>query len=65
MLGHSDLKLNIKMKGDTSYKRLSVKYFGKLPNFNFTKISAISPGSSGERRYGRRGEEGNSRKRPN
>ena len=52
LLGHSDLKLSIKQKGDDFYKRVSVEYFGKLPGFNFTKIADMSPGSpSGRRRF--------------
>ena len=50
LLGHRDLKLNITSKGDTFYKRVSVEYFGKLPGFNFTKISEMSPGSPKGRR---------------
>ena len=50
LLGHRDLKLNIKSKGDTFYKRVSIEYFGKIPGFNFTKISEMSPGSPKGRR---------------
>ena len=53
LLGHRDLKLSIKKKGDDFYKRVSVEYFGKLPGFNFTKIADMSPGSPpGRRRFG-------------
>ena len=52
MLGHRDLKLNIKKKGDLTYKRVSVEFFGKLPNFNFNRVSELSPGSpEGRRRH--------------
>ena len=52
LLGHNDLKLSIKRKGDDFYKRVSVEYFGKLPGFNFTKIAVMSPGlPSGRRRF--------------
>merc|ERR1712239_39781 len=52
LLGHRDLKLSIKKKGDVFYKRVSVEYFGKLPGFNFTKIADMSPGSPpGRRRF--------------
>ena len=52
LLGHRDLKLSIKQKGDDFYKRVSIEYFGKLPGFNFTKIADMSPGSpSGRRRF--------------
>ena len=52
LLGHRDLKLSIKKKGDVVYKRVSVEYFGKLPGFNFSKIVEKSPGSlSGRRRF--------------
>ena len=52
LLGHKDLKLSIKQKGDDFYKRVSIEYFGKLPDFNFTKIADMSPGSpSGRRRF--------------
>ena len=50
MLGHRDLKLNIKQKGDDSYKRVSVEYFGKLPGFNFTRVADLTPGSPKGRR---------------
>ena len=50
LLGHRDLKLCIKKKGDMFYKRVSVEYFGKLPGFNFTKIAEMSPGSPPGRR---------------
>ena len=51
LLGHRDLKLSIKRKGDDFYKRVSVEYFGKLPGFNFTKIADMSPGSPSGRRH--------------
>ena len=52
MLGHRDLKLNIQKKGELHYKRVSVEYFRKLPDFNFTRVQSLSPGSpEGRRRY--------------
>ena len=64
MLGHRDLKLNIKKKGDLQYKRVSVEYFGKLPDFNFNKISSLSPGlPEGRRRHSSDEEQPRSRKR--
>ena len=45
LLGQRDLKLNIKKKGETRYRRVHVETFGPLPDFNFTKISSLSPGS--------------------
>ena len=45
LLGHRDLKLCIKKKGEMYYKRVSVEYFGSLPGFNFTKIAEMTPGS--------------------
>ena len=30
MLGHRDLQLSIKKKGDSFYRRVSIEYFGKL-----------------------------------
>ena len=45
LLGHRDLKLSIKLKGEKAYKRVSVEYFGKLPGFNLTKVADMSPGS--------------------
>ena len=45
LLGHRDLKLNIKKKGDLQYKRVLVEFFGKLPDFNFNRVSELSPGS--------------------
>ena len=50
LLGHRDLKLSIKRKGDDFYKRVSVEYFGELPGFNFTKIAEKSPGLPSGRR---------------
>ena len=44
LLGHRDLKLSIKQKGEEFYKRVSVEYYGKLPGFNFTKVAEMSPG---------------------
>ena len=57
--------MNIKNKGDTKYKCVSVEYFGRLPNFNFTKLSDLSPGSPGERTYGNREQARRPRKRTN
>ena len=58
LLGHRDLKLNIKQKGNEFYKRVSVEYFGKLPTFNFTKVSEMSPGSpTGRRKFSSEEEE--------
>ena len=52
LLGHRDLKLNIKLKGDNFYKRVNVEYFGRLPGFNFTRVADLSPGSpTGRRRF--------------
>ena len=52
LLGHRDLKLNIKRKGDTFYKRVPVEYFGRLPGFNFLKVSDLSPGTpTGRKSY--------------
>ena len=45
LLGHRDLKLCIKKKGEMFYKRVSVEYFGPLPGFNFTKLAEMTPGS--------------------
>ena len=45
LLGHRDLKLCIKKKGEMYYKRVSVEYYGSLPGFNFTKIAEMTPGS--------------------
>ena len=39
LLGHRDLKLNIKKKGDLYYKRVLVDMFGRLPDFNFSKVT--------------------------
>ena len=37
---------------------MSVEYFGKLPGFNFTKVSDMSPGSpTGRRRFSSEEEE--------
>ena len=44
LLGHRDLKLSIKQKGDEFYKRVSVEYFGKLPGFNLTRVKELTPG---------------------
>ena len=65
LLGHRDLKLCIKKKGEEFYKRVSVEYFGKLPGFNFTSVAEMSPGSpSGRRRFSSKEEEApRSRKR--
>ena len=49
-LGHRDLKLNVKKKGDTFYKRVPIEHFGRLPGFNFLKISELSPGSPAGRK---------------
>ena len=38
LLGHRDLKLSVKKKGETFYKRVSVEHLGKIPGFNFFKI---------------------------
>ena len=58
MLGHRDLQLSIKKKGDSLYRRVSVEYFGKLPGFNFIKPSNLSPSSpEGRRRYSSEEEE--------
>ena len=38
------LTVKHKKKGDNFYKRVSVEYFGKLLEFNFTKTSYLSPG---------------------
>ena len=35
MLGHKDLQLSIKKRGESSYRRVSVEHFRKLPGFNF------------------------------
>ena len=60
LLGHRDLKLCVKKKGDMYYKRVSVEYFGSLPGFNFTKIAEMSPGSPpGRRRTSSEGDEEN------
>ena len=45
LLGHRDLKLNIKKKGDIRYEHVPIDTFGALPDFNFSKISSLSPGS--------------------
>ena len=50
LLGHRDLKLSVKQKGDTFYKRVPVEYFGKLPGFNFLRVSQLSPGSPAGRK---------------
>ena len=64
LLGHRDLKLNIKKKGDPQYKRVSVEYFGRLPNFNFHRAPELSPGSpEGRRKYSSDEEQSTSRKR--
>ena len=58
LIGHRDLKLCIKKKGDMYYKRVSVEYFGSLPGFNFTKIAEMSPGSPpGRKRSNSEGDE--------
>ena len=60
LLGHRDLKLCIKKKGDMFYKRVTVEYFGNLPGFNFTKIAEMSPGSPpGRKRSSSEGDEEN------
>ena len=41
-----------------------VEYFGRLPNFNFTKLPDLSPGSPGERTYGNREQARRPKKRP-
>ena len=52
LLGHRDLKLNIKLKGGGFYKRVYVEYIGKLPGFSFTKVFEMCPGSpKGRRRF--------------
>ena len=52
LLRYRDLKLSFKRKGETFYKRVSVEYFGKLPGFNFTKVTEMSPGSpTGRKRF--------------
>ena len=45
LLGHRDLILSIKRKGDMFYKRVPVELFGKLPGFNFLKVAELSPGA--------------------
>ena len=50
ILGHRDLKLNVKKKGDTFYKRVPIEYFGRLPGFNFLKTQELSPGSPAGRK---------------
>ena len=65
LLGHRDLKLSIKRKGVTYYKRVNVEYYGKLPGFNFTRVKELTPGSpEGRKRFSSEEEEGeNTRKR--
>ena len=66
MLGHRDLLLSIKKKGDSSYRKVSVEYFGKLPRFYFSKPSNLSPSSpEGRRRYSSEEEEQNRGRRRN
>ena len=57
LLGHRDLKLSIKQKGENFYKRVSVELFGKLPGFNFLKVSELSPGSPAGRKNSTEDEE--------
>ena len=52
LLGHNDLRLCIKNKGDPYYRRVFVNYFGTLPDFNFTRTTNFSPGlPKGRRRF--------------
>ena len=58
MLGHKDLQISIKKRGESSYRRVSVEYFGKLPGFNFIQPSNLSPSSpEGRRRHSSEEEE--------
>ena len=65
LLGHRDLELSIKKKGEEFYKRVSVEHFSKLPGFNFTTVAELSLGlPSGRRRFSSKEEEApRSRKR--
>ena len=50
--------MSINRKGENFYKRVSVEYFGKLPEFIFTKVSNLSLGSpTGRRRFSSEEEE--------